>query len=285
LSRGGDGIGVAGAGPGGQAVYLFALLDGAAEADAADAAGAAFAPPTLYREGSIAALISTVPLSDYCGEDAADRLRDLAWLAPRTLYHAAMLQRAMASSPVYPVPFATLFANLDSLSAFMLAHAPTLLDFFRATAGLAEWELKLSARVDDRPALEAMARDTWPDWAALNPGTRYLRLCRDRVGLIAARRLVVRDGAARIARRLRPPATDLRDRGLPPQAAGGDELVGRFALLAALDALDADGVLARRLRQLTDDAEADGIALSLSGPWPPFSFRPDLPHPARPAEE
>ncbi len=272
--------------PGAQAIYLYALVDSAAAfIEAGIEAGGErdpFIQPILHRAGPIAALISMVPLSDYCGADAARHLSDLAWLAPRTLHHAAVLRRVMKCSPVYPAPFATLFANLDSLSAFMLAHAHTLGEFFGAVAGMVEWELKASACLDSRPALEALARDAWPDWAQLAQGTRYLRLCRDRPSLVAARRALVHDLAARLAQRLQPPATALRPLVLPPAPeSGSEEVVGRFALLVPLDGA---GALAKGVQALADAAADNGIALSLSGPWPPFSFRPDLPRRPPPAE-
>lgn len=268
--------------PGEQAVYLFALVHGAAACVAAGGASDPFAQPILHRAGPIAALISIVPRSDYCGADAAHHLNDLAWLAPRTLYHAAVLRRAMECSPVYPVPFATLFASRETLSAFMLAHARTLGEFFRAVSGMAEWELRASACLDSRPALEALARDAWPDWAQLTAGTRYLRLCRDRPGLVAARRASLHDIAARLAQRLQPPATALRRLVLQPaHESGSGEFVGRFALLVPLSG---ETGLAQRVQALADEAADDGITLALSGPWPAFSFRPDLPHPPQPAE-
>jgi len=276
------------AAPGEEAVYLFALLDGAAAfvegSLSAGGESAPFIPPILHRAGPIAALISMVPFSDYCGADAARHLGDLPWLAPRTMYHAAVLRQAMQSSPVYPVPFATLFASRDSLSAFMRAHVQTLGGFFRTVAGMAEWELKASARLDRREALEAVARAARPNWAQLAPGTRYLRLCRDRPVLIAAGRALAQGIAARLAERLRPPAATLRHLALlpaPDSDSDSGELVGRFALLVPLAAA---GALAQGVQRLATEAAADGIALSLSGPWPPFSFRPDLPRPPPPEE-
>jgi hypothetical protein len=132
--------------PGAVAVYLYGLIDGAAAgiepglAPDLDIAGEAgpLSPPVLHRAGPIAALIGMVPLSEYSGPDSAQHLGDLAWLAPRTMQHAAVLRQAMLASPespVYPAPFATLFASRDSLSAFMLAHADTLGEFVRSVAG------------------------------------------------------------------------------------------------------------------------------------------------------
>ena len=274
------------AAPDAEVVYLYALVDGAAVfADAGIEPldpGNRSTPPILHRAGPIAALIGMVPLAEYCGADAAHHLGDLAWLAPRTMHHAAVLRQAMQVSPVYPAPFATLFASRNSLSAFMLAHAHTLVEFFRAVAGMAEWELKASACLADRAALEALARDAWPDWAQLAPGTRYLRLCRDRPGLVAAGRAAAQTIAARLAERLLPPATASRRLVVQPAPdSDAGELVGRFALLVPLGGASA---LAQRLEALAGEAASDGIALALTGPWPPFSFRPDLPRMPRPAE-
>ena len=261
-------------------VNLFALIDGAASCAIADGECDPSIQPVLHRAGPIAALIGMVPVADYCGADAARRLGDLAWLAPRTTHHAAVLCRAMQYSPVYPAPFGTLFTSLESLTEFMLAHAEALGVFFRAVAGMAEWELKASARLDDRSALEAVARETWPDWPQLAPGTRHLRISRDRPGLVAIRRDFSQDMAARLARRLLPPASSLRERVVQPGSqADGGELVGRFALLVPLDGAEA---LAQQVQSLAGEAADEGIALALSGPWPPFSFRPDLPRSSSP---
>jgi hypothetical protein len=277
---------------GGMAVYLYALFDGASAGIEPGAApdldvaggGGPLSPPILHLAGPIAALIGMVPLSEYSGPDAAQHLGDLAWLAPRTMQHAAVLRRAMQASPaspIYPAPFATLFASRSSLSAFMLAHAQTLGEFFRDLAGMAEWELKASACIDSRAALEALARDACPGWAQLAPGTRHLRLCRDRPGLVAAGRALAQTVAMRLAEQLQPPAAAVRRLGLQPAAeSDSGELVGRFALLVPLGGA---GVLAQRAQKLTDEAAAQRIILSLSGPWPPFSFRPDLPRPPPPA--
>ncbi len=261
-----------------EAVSLFALVDGAAAFLGVDAEGDPFIPPIVHRAGPVGALISVVPLDDYSGVDAADRLSDLAWLAPRTMRHAAVLRWAMQYSPVYPAPFATLFANLGSLTTFMLLHGQTLSTFFGAVAGMAEWELKASACVDSRPALETLARDAWSDWAQLTPGTRYLRLSRDRSSLICSRRVQLQDISCRLAQQLQPLATSVRQLHFQPLAgAENGELVGRFALLVSANDASA---LAQCVQGLAAEANDDGIELTLSGPWPPFSFRPDLPGPA-----
>lgn len=259
------------------AVYLFALTDGAATPGASTIADGPLPVPMIHRAEGVAAIVSRVPLGDYCGSAASQHLGDVAWIAPRAVQHAAVLRQAMQWTAVFPVPFGTLYADLDSLSAFMLAHRETLLRFFATVAGKAEWELTASADFARHDVIERIALAARPDWTALPPGTRYLLLCRDRKQLIAAGRQQAGDVVAGLAKRFRPPAAAIQRIARPRTGDAGDaEPIARFALLAP------EGAAARlehRAQSLRGEAAARGISLSLSGPWPPFSFRPDLPQP------
>lgn len=269
----------AGASPslGRQALYLFAFSGDAPALAAGWEASALFARPSLYPVGPIAALITTVPLDEYCGPTAANHLSEVGWLSPRIVYHAAVLRRAMQYAPIYPAPFGTLYSSYDSLTRFMLAHQETIEEFFRAVAGQEEWELKATAAIGSLAALEAQARRTWPDWEGLTPGTRYLRLRQDRPVLIEAARKAAERTVFALAEQLLPPALSIRRLPRQPHAPNeaSAELVARFALLVPADAAAALGQSARDLAARAADRE---VTLSLSGPWPPFSFRPDLPH-------
>lgn len=257
-----------------QAVYLFALTEGVPADSAIIAADGPFPPPLIHRAGPIAAIVSLVAPAEYCAPAAAQRAADPAWLAPRAVQHAALLRQAMQRGPVYPVPFGTLFANLDRLSAFMLAHQETLCGFFRQVAGREEWTLTAGASLDSPAMLDRIARASDPGWAEMAPGARYLQLCRERTRLIALGRQRAGDHAAALAVRLQPPAVAIRRLAVHPNADA--EPVGRFALLVPSDAV---ATLNRRVQELLGEAAEDGITLAFSGPWPAFSFRPDLPGP------
>jgi hypothetical protein len=217
-----------------------------------------------------------VALDDYAGPAASQRLGDVAWVGPRAVCHAGVLRQAMQWSPVYPVPFGTLYASLDRLTDVMLAHQQTIGHFFETVAGMEEWELKASAAIDGHAALEAMAHDAWPDWAALGPGVRYMKLCSNRPALIAASRRHAEGIVSRLVWRMRPPVAAIRRLTRQHRAdQAATELVARFAMLAPAGGGTAlDG----RARELGAEAAACGVTLTLSGPWPPFSFRPDLPN-------
>jgi gas vesicle protein GvpL/GvpF len=180
----------------------------------------------------------------------------------------------MRRAAIFPVPFGTLYRDLDSLAALIRAHRGVLRRFFREVAGCGEWEVRLGLRLAAPQALEAVAGDLWPDWAGLPPGTRYLRMCRERPRLLAAAGLRAEGIAVGFADRLRPLGTALRRLPSPAPDAAAGEFRARFALLVATAAADR---LGGQVRRIADEAAGCGAAVALSGPWPPFSFRPDLP--------
>ena len=228
--------------------------------------------PSLYRAGATAALVSLVPRDDYSGA-AAVHLADPAWLSPRILYHGGLLRQAMQLAPIYPAPFGTLYSSAARLTAFMRTHEETVLRFLHDVAGQEEWGLRATAQLGSPAALEDQARESWADWARLTPGTRYLRLCRERPALMAAGRAAAERAIAALVEQLRTPASSIRQLASQPTSSGGSELTVRFALLVPVDAA---ALLARRVREIADTAAAREVTLSLSGPWPAFSFRPAL---------
>lgn len=228
----------------------------------------------LHRVGSVAALIGIVPLADYSGAEAELRFADIAWLAPRVRRHAELVEWAMQRSSVFPAPFGTLYTSLDSLSAFMLVHEATIAGFLQAVAGKEEWELRAGARFDSPEILDQLACKAWPDLRELSKGARYMRLCRDRSALLD----FGRDEAAGLVRdfvaEIESLAADVRQLGAGAKAeADGSEIIARYALLVAKKDIVA---LQEHVREVGNRVTHRHLAIVLSGPWPPFSFRPDL---------
>ncbi len=228
----------------------------------------------LHRVGSVAALIGVVPVTDYCGVDAERRLADIAWLTPRVRRHAALVEWVMQWSSVFPAPFGTLYLSLDSLTAFIRAHEATIAEFLGAVAGKEEWELRASARLDGAEILDQQARSAWPDWRELTPGKRYMRLCRDRNALIEQGRTAADSLVRAVVAELQPLTAAVRQHEAKRRSdADGTELIARYALLVAKPDVAA---LQQRVREASARASHRHVAILLSGPWPPFSFRPDL---------
>ncbi|WP_315765537.1 MULTISPECIES: GvpL/GvpF family gas vesicle protein [unclassified Bradyrhizobium] len=226
----------------------------------------------LHRAGQVAAVAGLVPAEDYCGAAAAEHLADAAWLAPRVRQHAELVSWTMTWSAVFPVPFGTLYSSLDGLSAFVHAHEATIMRFLEMTAGKQEWELQAKASLADPGVLDELARDAWPGWQELPKGTRYMRICRDRAKLHELGRAKALEMARGAVGTIQALTTDMHEarRG---RDSGGNELVARWALLVPTENIQ---TLQARTHALNGCAPNQLLNLSLSGPWPPFSFRPDL---------
>ena len=226
----------------------------------------------LHRVGRLTALTAIVPIGEYCGVEGERNLADAAWLAPRVRRHAKLVNWTMQWSPVFPVPFGTFYKTFDSLTAFMKAHEETIVAFLNRVANKEEWELRAGAKLDDPELLDRLACNAWPDWRALSKGVRYMRSCRDREALLEFGRAnaaaVVRDYLTKI----QPLTASVRElapgRQLDPKAG---EPIARYALL-----VDKTNVTQLREHVRTTGAAVDHVTIALSGPWPPFSFRPDL---------
>jgi hypothetical protein len=255
----------------GDAIFLFAFGRSADMRELPDQLGAERL--FVHRVGSAAALIGVVPLADYCGADGERNLADALWLSPRLRRHAELIEWTMRWSPAFPVPFGALYKSLDSLTAFMQAHEETIAAFLTRVAGKEEWELRASARFDSPEVLERLAYEAWPDWRALPKGVRYMRSCRDRAALVEFGRT---DAAAQVrdlVSELRPLTAAVRERDpgrLDPDAG---ESIARYAFL--VDKADV-AALRARVQTMSAGAGPDHVSIVLSGPWPAFSFRPDL---------
>ena len=227
----------------------------------------------LHGVGSIAAVIGIVPIAEYCGVDAERNLADVAWLAPRVRRHAELVAWTMQWSPVFPAPFGTFFKSFDSLTEFLSAHRQTIAAFLERVADKDEWELRGAARFDSPDLLDKLASRARPEWRALSKGVRYMRLCRERGALLdfgrAEAAAVVRSHVAE----LQPLSAAVRElvpgRNTDPNAG---EPVARYALLVHRGD---SGKLREAVRAIGSSAEQ--VVIVLSGPLPPFSFRPDLP--------
>jgi hypothetical protein len=231
----------------------------------------------LHRVGSIVALVGVIPILDYNGADSERHLSDIAWLAPRVRRHGELVAWMTQWSPVFPAPFGTLYSSLDNLTAFMRVHEATIAAFLHAVAGKEEWELRAVACFGSPEALDRLACDAWPDWRKLSKGARYMRLCRDKGALLDFGQAEAAAFVGDFVAQLRPLTSGARRLG-PFRRPGpsGREPVARYALLIAKTGVAA---IEDRIQETAAKASSRHVAITLSGPWPPFSFRPDLKSP------
>lgn len=250
-----------------RAVYLYCL----ALADRVPEPG----PPLfLVRQGAVVAVVKEVPLAEFSGPEAEERARELAWIGPRALEHNGTVERVWESSPVLPLPFATLYSSPQALSRFLKERVARIAKFLARVDGAAEWSVK--GLLDRNRAVEELVslRAREAGAASASPGLRYIqeRKWRREGDQVLLRR--VKKAADEIRRALSEYAFDFRERqALATEDEPGREMIFNWAWLLRDEYIGDFVAAAERLNALYG---AEGVSLRMSGPLPPYSFVPCL---------
>ena len=263
------------------ATYLYCLARSGA-LGAIDGPGLdAEHPLALIQFKDIVAVVSTVRSDDFVGAPAEARMSDLAWVGPRACRHEAVIERAMRVSPVVPARFAALFSSREILAAWLDAHHDAISSALDRFADHEEWAVKgtLDRRKAEARFLDAaLARQGGA--RASSPGRRYLDERRIQAGIGQEIDAWLKEVSAGIARALLDHAVELREREV---VSGGapDEAGARILNWAFLVPRGSVGDFGARVQRINAEHALHGLALDLSGPWPPYSFCPSLePEPA-----
>ncbi len=264
--------------PGELACYLYCLTHGGGGGEVSAALpGVDDLHPVRLRDcGGIAAVYSQVELEEFVGPAAEARLQDLAWLGPRVCRHEAVIEQAMSRAPVLPARFATLFISLESLDRFADRHRSAIAGFFRELGDRQEWAVKgrLNRAVALSGALDGALKGLNQPAAgepAYAPGARYFEQKRIKVQAEREFSQRLREFCQRAAADLGTQAGGFRER--KALADEGDEVVLNWAfLLAPAEIVNFRATLER----MNGGAAFPGLRLTMTGPWPPFSFTPDL---------
>jgi hypothetical protein len=198
---------------------------------------------------------------------------DLAWLEAPVRAHQEVLERALAAGPVIPMRFGTVVSDEASLVAYVDERRDGFLATLGELEGKREWGVKVLA--DDERLREGLHAEAEPG-APLPPseGAAYLARKRDERRLEERVAAYATAAAEAIHREL----TALADRAATVAQTIGPSDERRRLLLNAAYLVDAQGEAAFRAaaeelgRRHAGD---DGIAVALSGPWPPYSFVAD----------
>jgi hypothetical protein len=218
------------------------------------------------------AVYSEVVLGEFAGELAEANMQDLAWLGPRVCHHESVIEQVMSQTPVLPAHFATLFSSLDSLRQFVVEHRVAIAGFFAALGEKQEWAVK--GLLDRAGALRGLFQPAAQELAG-SPGTRYFQEKRIKAQLQREFDQRLREFSQRAATVLATHAGGFRERKVltPVVEGSGAEIVLNWAFLIPPEAfVDFNACL----KQFNGGDAFPGLMLALSGPWPPYSFAPDL---------
>lgn len=259
------------------ASYLYCLTRGVCDIPASATGVDGQRPVSVHACGEIGAVLSQVELLEFCGEAAEARLQDLAWLGPRACRHAAVIEEVMRQMPVLPARFATLFTSLDSLQQAVSEHREAITGFFDRLGDKQEWAVK--GLLDRAGALSALGSPGRPapeePGPAISAGAGYLREKRIQAQLEREFNLRLKEFCRRAAAALGAPAGGFRERKVLGSVAEETdaEVILNWAFLISPGALEDFRV---RLDRLNAGEGFPGLLLTPSGPWPAYSFAPDL---------
>lgn len=231
-------------------------------------------PVRAVERDGLAAVIGEVDPGDFHEQN----LQSLEWLVPRACRHEAVVQAVMSSSPVLPCRFGTLFDSLDNLLRVLTRHRETVTAFLDKLQDKAEWNVKgylSEAQACTRIAATDPGIVARASAMASSPGIRYLQQKQVDVQVEAALRTWIERQTRELGETLRAHAVEVSaSRLLSGEATGRSErMIFNSGFLISNGAMPAFRAMFGGLQEATRQA---GLTLELKGPWPPYSFCPDL---------
>lgn len=232
-------------------------------------------PLFLWNFQDIAAVLSVVSLEEFCGPSAEFRMEDLSWIGPRSLRHEEVIDGVMRYSPVLPARLGTIFSSLESLQELLQKHRITISQFLDHVADKEEWAVKGWL---DRPragewVLSTSFAKQMEGLASLSPGMRYLKEQRIRADMEKELDHWLKEVLGRIARHLSGYASNFSQRNTFSMGAQENEMIINWAFLVMSDEAED---FRRRIELINEKFAPSGLALEITGPWPPYSFSPSL---------
>jgi hypothetical protein len=222
--------------------------------------------------------VSSVPASDY-GEEALQRgLQNMDWVGRRALAHEAVVEHFLAAPAVLPMQLFALFTSDERAVAHVTRDKRRIGRILDRIERQHEWGLRLT--FDEKAAREKVegahaggsgrgARGVKARAKAPVSGSAYLARKRDLLDVNRAQLVAARAEADRLYRAISREASAHRRRTATEQAAPGSRLLLDAAFLVPVKRASAFRTAVRRnARKL----EGSGVAVSLTGPWPPYNF-------------
>jgi hypothetical protein len=220
--------------------------------------------------GELAAVYTPVAAEEFSQDVIDRRAADLEWLGSIGYRHQDVVANLMKSTAVIPLRAFTLFSGEDSLRAYLEENAATLRNVLDRLDGKQEWTLKvefkperwsesLTKRVDSLRDLEQQIQSASAGKAFLLK--KKLDDEKKRASR-AAEQSVVSEIEQTVLDKLRcETIAETRERR-----------EGAFPQINVLINRDEEALLQELHTDLMNRYEAEGVALALTGPWPPYTF-------------
>ena len=224
----------------------------------------------LSAGGGLWLIASDVLVQEY-GEDALSRgLSDLEWVGRRALAHEAVVERFLTARAVLPMKLFTLFTSDERALSHVTRHARRIERVLARVDRQLEWGVRLT--FDDRAGTSAEGSTSRARPAAAlrgETGSAYLTRKKDQRDLTRLRLAQARSAGERWYRSMARQATAAHRRKALEQVASGSRLIVDAAFLVPARRSTA---FRAEVRRQARDLRASGVAVALTGPWPPYNF-------------
>jgi hypothetical protein len=212
----------------------------------------------LVREGDLGLLVSPVATSEL--EVDADDLSETGRLAVLARGHDAVVRAAADGGPVLPLRFGTAVPDEEGARTLLRTHAASVREQLRRIGTAREWGVRLVRTLAG--AEPALAGGAQRDGLS---GTEYLSRRRQAL----QREDDITRTAAQCAERLQDELSGHATESLRRGGSPGSSLLLDMAYLVPTET---EAGFLDRVQHLTEDLEARGLTLEVTGPWPPYSF-------------
>jgi hypothetical protein len=212
-------------------------------------------------------VVSHVPAGDYDEDAVARGLRDIDWVAARAVAHERVVEQFLRARAVLPMQLFTLFTSDDRALAYVSHNRRRIDRVLARVEQQHEWGVRFTFE-DTGPAPARRPRGARA--ARAETGTSYLTRKRDQREVDRIRLTRARTDGNRAFRAMSRQATAARRRKATEQGASrGSRLLVDAAFLVPVARTAAfRAALRREARALG----ASGVAVALTGPWPPYNF-------------
>lgn len=232
--------------------------------------------PLVLEVQDVAAFFRSLGSAELTAETLDRNLQDPAWIIPQVLLHEQIIKQVMLHSPVLPVRFGAFFSSLESLEKLLVRRRSMISRFLDDIAGKEEWGVKgfvnVGSACDWLLASEPRFAERHRQ-LPLPPGARYFQEKKLRAEIEKEAKTWGRALADQIHTELASGAMELRRLRTQGRREPGRELAFHYAVLLPRDS-------AAGLQDLVSRIGARearrGLAMEISGPWPPYNFCPAI---------
>jgi hypothetical protein len=220
------------------------------------------APRVVTLDDDVSVIVADVPASTYAAAPLEARLGDLDWVAKCAAAHHSVADLLSDSHVVLPFRLFTIFSSEQKALMTLQRARPRIRKALVRVKGRKEWVLRIGLPAEARRDAE-LAKVGGP--ARSTSGTEFLRSKAAARKQAADRAARVKKDAVAVVETLRELADESTMRRVEP----GTNLLIDAAFLV-------DTRKTTRFQQALKRAAAgllrDGCPVSLTGPWPPYSF-------------